>query len=199
VSQGTWTNILTNVNALNMSVEALFGAEEQGIDNFILHANLLQPVGFCTSKSGLACGPPVIVFNGSPSATANSGFEIIVAPAHSCRTGVGLYNTTQSTPMPFQGGTLCIEPQGLRRAGPTNSGGTPGNNCDGAFSIDMNTFTQGLWQPPGCAGNPAGIPANNPAAFLKPPGAIIHYQFWGRDSMATGSLVSDGLSYPQGP
>ena len=83
----------------------------------------------------------------------------------------------------------------IRRAGPTNSQGTPGANCDGEFAIDMNTFAVGLWSVPDCAGLPSGLTSNNPAAYLTSPGQDVYCQFWGRDSVATGSFVSDGLHY----
>ena len=63
----------------------------------------------------------------------------------------------------------------------------------------MNAFAQGLWTVPDCAGNPSGTPANNPAGYLTNPGTTVFTQYWGRDSVATGSFVSDGLSYVVGP
>ena len=146
------------------------------------------------------CGTPSIGASGIPSATSGN-FVVSAGPARSCKAGILLYNTTQITPgLAFQGGTLCIEPMGLRRAGPTDSMGTPGGaSCDGNFAIDMNSFAQGAWVVPDCAGLPSGIPPNNQAAFLVTPGQSVFTQFWGRDSVATGSFVSDGLGYVVGP
>jgi hypothetical protein len=110
-----------------------------------------------------------------------------------------LYNTAQAPGQPFQGGTLCLATMGLRRAGSTNSGGTPGNSCDGVFSIDMNRFAQGLWVVPDCAGSPSGLPTSTPSAFLTAPGTGIFAQFWGRDSTVTGSYISDAASWTIGP
>jgi hypothetical protein len=156
---------------------------------------------FCTAKSSLACGVPAIAFTGISSATATSGFIVSATPARTCKQGLLVYNTTQ-LPMgvPFQGGTLCVTPGQARRAGPTDSGGSPGGtNCDGNFAIDMSSFTQGLWQVPDCAGNPSGLASTTPAAFLITPGQDVYCQYWGRDSVATGSFVSDGLHYVIGP
>jgi len=153
------------------------------------------PQTFCTAKSGLTCGTPSISWSGAASATANSGFVVTAQPARSCKSGIFLYNRFAGPPQVFQGGTLCVFPQGLRRAGSTNSGGTPGPNCDGAFSIDMNAFAQNAWVVPDCAGAPAGIPPSNPAAFLTNAGTSVYGQFWGRDSVGTGSFVSDGIMY----
>jgi hypothetical protein len=155
---------------------------------------------FCTAKTGLVCGAPAIGASGTPSATQTSGFVVSAAPARSCRSGILLYNTAQgAVPLPFQGGTLCLAPMGLRRAGSTSSMGTPGNNCDGDFALDMNAFAHAAWIVPDCAGAPAGIPANSPAAYLAVPGNAIFVQMWGRDSPATGSFVSDALCYGVGP
>jgi hypothetical protein len=150
-----------------------------------------NPSTFCTAKAGLACGTPSISSTGTASASASSGFVISASPARGNRLGVLLYNTALApAPLPFNGGLLCVQPMGLRRGGPTNSLGTSGA-CDGVFSIDMNTFAQGLWVVP-----PTGaIPPNNPAGFLTTAGTSVHCQFWGRDSIQTGSYVSEGLSF----
>jgi len=153
-------------------------------------------VKFCTSKAGLVCGVPTISSSGLPSAAATNGFTISAAPARSNRSGILLYNTVSGPAIAFQGGTLCIAPMGLRRAGSTNSKGTCAPvACDGVFSVDMNAFAKGLWIVPNCAGGPSGTPANNPAAFLGVPGTKVFAQWWGRDSLASGSFVSEGLSY----
>jgi hypothetical protein len=158
------------------------------------------PAPFCTAKTGLACGVPGMSVTGVPSATAGSGFVISSGPARSCKSGILLYNTSAVAGLPFQGGTLCVDPMGLRRAGSTSSMGTPGGaSCDGQFAIDMNTFAVGAWLVPNCDGTPSATPPNNPAPFLSTPGTQVHSQWWGRDSVATGSYVSAGLRYDVGP
>ena len=123
-------------------------------------------------------------------------------PARSCRSGVLLYNSgfVPGGPYPTFGGTgngiLCVRPQGLRRASPIESGGTPGPNCDGVFSIDLNAFNSLAWTSGGCS--PAAG-QTNPAGFLGSPGTLIHAQMWGRDSTSTGQFVSDGVLWVQGP
>ena len=156
---------------------------------------------FCTAKAGLVCGVPAISASGTSSVTATSGFVVSAGPARSDKSGILLYNNGGVVPgVPFQGGTLCIPPMGLRRAGSTNSGGGCGPaNCLGTFAIDMNSFATGNWVVPDCAGAPTLTPPNNPAAFLVTAGVTIDVQYWGRDSVATGSFVSNGLSYTQGP
>jgi hypothetical protein len=156
---------------------------------------------FCTAKAGLVCGAPEASAIGTPSASSTSGFVIRAAPALSCKTGSLLYNTESlSSGVPFHGGTLCVAPNGIRRAGPIDSQGTPGGaSCDGAFAIDINAFAAGLWPVPDCAGQPAGLPAHHPAAYLTTPGQDVYCQFWGRDSLATGSFLSAGIQYTVAP
>jgi len=146
---------------------------------------------YCTAKSGLACGLPSISSTGTPSAAATSGFVIQAGPARSNKTGILLYTNTGRANQPFPSGghILCLSTPPLRRGGPTDSGGTPGPNCDGVFTLDMNAFAHGLWVPPG------GQAANNPAPFLLSAGQQINCQWWGRDSVASGSFMSDALEY----
>jgi hypothetical protein len=200
VSPATWTAILANVSEIRLSVEALFGAEQHGIDNFFVES-LLEPTYFCTAKTALVCGAAKMSFTGRSSATQTSGFTVQAAPARTDKAGILLYNTTKSAaPLPFEGGTLCIEPMGLRRAGPTVSMGTcPNASCLNELAIDMNRFASGLWVVPDCMGAPTALQPNFAAVYLGIPGTTVHAQFWGRDSMLTGSLVSEGLSYIVGP
>ena len=165
-----------------------------------IRGTVLEPATFCTAKAALFCGQPAVAFTGQSSATSTSGFTISAGPARSCKSGILLYSDQSTVPgIPFQGGTLCLTPMGLRRAGSTNSMGTPGpSNCDGEFSVDMNAFAQSAWVVPGCNGLPSGIPANSAAGFLTNAGTTVSVQFWGRDSIATGSFVSDGLQYVVG-
>ena len=108
------------------------------------------PLVFCTAKTGLVCGTPSMRAQGTPSATQASGFTLRASPARSCKSGVLLYNQNQQAPaMPFNGGALCVAAAGLRRAAPIESGGTPGNNCDGAFTIDLNSFVTLAWSATG--------------------------------------------------
>jgi hypothetical protein len=136
--------------------------------------------------------------------TANSGFVISASPARDDRRHILLYNKVgTSARVPFEGGTLCIPAMDLSRDGPTNSGVScpPAPvGCAGAFAVDMNTFAQGLWLVPDCAGVPPQGPSYAPAAFLLTMGTTIDVQCWGRDMMVpNGAFVSDGVSYVQGP
>jgi len=144
---------------------------------------------FCTAKTALACGASTINATGTPSAVASSGFTVTATPARGQRLGFLLYNTSQVPGVPFaQTGTLCVDPMSIRRAGIVGSGGT-NNLCDGAFTIDMNAFAQGVYVPP------PGQGTTSPAGFLTTPGTTVYAQIWGRDTQATGELLSDALSW----
>jgi hypothetical protein len=206
-TNGTGTNEMYMTPELTFKAGAALNAPWTGtpftprVWNGALYYDCVAVTTFCTAKQGLACGVPSISAAGIPSATSGSGFVVSSGPARTCKNGILLYNTATVSPgLPFQGGTLCVDAMGLRRAGPTDSKGTPGGtNCDGLFSLDMNAFTVGAWVVPDCAGNPSGLPPNNPAGFLATPGTLIHTTYWGRDSVATGSFVSNALTYTQGP
>jgi hypothetical protein len=143
-----------------------------------------QATTYCTAKAGLACGLPSIRSTGCSSASASSGFSISAGPARADKSGILIHSDQGSANPPFHGGVLCVNPP-LRRSVGVSSGGTPGL-CDGTFTIDMNCFAAGA-----CGGNPVG--------FLRAPGTFVSTQWWGRDSVATGSFLSDGLTYVVGP
>ena len=139
-----------------------------------------QPaLSYCTAKPGLTCGTPAMSTVGSPSASASSGFMILGGPTRSNKSGLLLYTDQGAGAAPFNGGTLCIQTP-LKRSAAATSGGF--STCDGEFALDMNAFA---------SGNAGG----NPAAFLLTSGNVIFTQWWGRDSVATGSFLSDAMQY----
>jgi hypothetical protein len=64
------------------------------------------------------------------------------------------------------------------------------------MSVDMNAFNQFMYAAVGC--NPAAG-QNNPAGFLSNMGTTVSAQGWGRDSVATGQVLSDGRQWVVGP
>jgi hypothetical protein len=146
------------------------------------------PVVYCTAKPGLACGVPAIASSGKPSASLASGFVVSAGPARSERLGVLLYTSSGRDLLPFPSGghVLCIAVP-VRRGGPADSGGTPGPNCDGLFALDLNSFASGNYNPP--------VATYSPAAFLSTVGTQVNCQWWGRDTVANGALLSDALEF----
>ena len=95
--------------------------------------------------------------------------------------GLLFYNNAGPAVLPFSGGLLCVAPMGLRRTISVNSGGTSGA-CDGVFSIDLNAFA-------------SGVLGGSPASYLSMPGTRINAQWWGRDTLATGTILSNAIEY----
>ena len=139
------------------------------------------PHVYCNAKPN-SCGfDPWIMAMGTPS-LSGSLFMISAVGARPGKQGLLMYSPSGAASAPFNGGTLCIAPQGLKR-GPivASIGGTPGN-CDAVFDVDWNAFSTG-----------AG--GGNPAAFLLNVGQRVNVQWWGRDSVANGSFLSDAIEY----
>ena len=135
---------------------------------------------YCTGKSGLFCGTPAITSFGDSSASAGSGFFIFAGPARQNRTGLLLYTDSGANNAPFEGGILCVNTAPLRRGPATSSRGL--SACDGEFGMDMNAFA-------------AGTAGGNPDPFLQVVGTQVNIQWWGRDSIATGSFLSNALQF----
>ena len=141
---------------------------------------------YCTAKvNSLGC-TPAIGFAGQPSVAASSGFTVTCSNVRNQKPGVLTYSSSGRAAVPFGGGLRCINTP-VQRTIVLGSGGTslPGNDCSGAYSIDMNSFASG-----GLGGSPA--------SFLTQPGYIVTCQFLGRDPGfgAPGNVtLSNGLEF----
>jgi hypothetical protein len=147
----------------------------------------IPPAGvYCVSKTNsLGCSPS-ISSSGTPSTSASSGFTIRAQQVRNNKSGLLLYGATGRANLPFQGGTLCVNPP-LKRSLVLGSGGAPApaNDCSGIFAIDMNAFAQGLL-------------GGSPSPLLLTPGTQVNTQFWGRDPgfpAPFDSTLSDGFEY----
>ncbi|MBK8179648.1 MAG: VCBS repeat-containing protein [Planctomycetes bacterium] len=167
-------------------VRATDGAGNTGVSvtrSFLVGPCTGEPGVYCSAKTNSCAGLPSISFSGVPSVSATAGFLIESSGARAAKPGLLLYGPNGPASLSFDGGTLCVAPQGLRRGPPVISlGGTPGPVCDALFRLDMNAFA---------SGNGGG----NPAAFLSVVGQHVHVQWWGRDSTAVGSFLSNALQY----
>jgi hypothetical protein len=137
---------------------------------------------YCTAKSNSCGALPSISSSGYASASQSSGFVIETTGARPGKYGLLLYGADGPSSAPFSGGTLCIAAP-VRR-GPITAavGGTTGANCDARFSIDWNAFASGAL-------------GGNPQAYLTASGQRVNVQWWGRDSLTSGSLLSDAIEY----
>ena len=108
---------------------------------------------------------------------------IAASGARANRPGILIYSPNGAASSPFQGGTLCIAPQGLRRGPQVLSiGGSGGVACDAMFSIDWAAFA---------SGNLGGTPQS----YLNSIGTRVNVQWWGRDSTVVGSFLSNAIQY----
>jgi hypothetical protein len=140
-----------------------------------------QVATYCTAKTNSCGSQPAIGWTGDPSATATSGFLVHAANTRGGKFGLMIYTDKGAGSAPFQGGTLCISATGIRRTVPvTDTMGTAGL-CDGTLSTDVAAFAHGTL-------------GGNPAAYLALPGTQVNFQYWGRDTVANGSLLSDALA-----
>lgn len=144
-----------------------------GIDNIAFDTS--GPVGgfstYCVAKQTANGCVPAISGSGTPSASNAGPFVVSVNQLRNNKSGLFFYrpNGTQAN-TPFQGGTLCVGPTGIKRTPAQNSGGTPApaNDCSGVYSLDFNAFA-------------AGLLGGTPAPELSVPGNTYQCQSWGRD------------------
>ena len=141
-----------------------------------------EPAYYCTAKPN-SCGTlPVISSMGTPSSTSGSGFSVSATNTKALKAGLLMYTDSGRGYSPFSGGTLCLNAAPLKRSiAVIDTSGTPGQ-CDGTLSIDMNAFA-------------SGVLGGNPLPTLSVPGTQVNCQFWGRDTIANGALLSDALEY----
>jgi hypothetical protein len=146
------------------------------------------PITYCSAKINSCGSVPRIWAAGDSRASQTSGFAVAGTNWRPNKPGLLMYTSAgaHSSPPAFQGGLLCIAPP-IKRSVALVSYGTGGiGACDGGIAIDMNAFASGAL-------------GGNPAAFLSTPGTSVDCQWWGRDTPAAGSLLSDAARYVVGP
>ena len=139
-----------------------------------------EPRIYCTAKVNSQGCTPQIGSVGSPSASGPNPFDITAAMVINDKNGVLFYGLGGAIAVPFQGGTLCVQPP-LRRTAPVNSGGNPPpDDCSGLYSFDFNARIQSGVDP-----------------FLVP-GALVSVQYWMRDGAqadGTGVGLTDAIQF----
>ena len=147
---------------------------------------------YCTAKvNSLGC-TPAIGGAGNPSATNAAPFVVSVSQLRNQKSGMLLYTPNGAhAAQPFQGGTLCVGPVGIKRAPASSTGGTPApaNDCSGVLALDFNAFA-------------AGQLGGNPSPALSVPGNTYQCQAWGRDQgfpAPNNTTLSDALDVTVGP
>jgi hypothetical protein len=162
-------------------------------DNLL--ANALAYVGhfdcsttgtYCTAKvNSLGC-TPAIASQGTPSASATTGFVVNASSVRNGKSGMLLYGVSGRAGTPFAGGFRCVA-LAVRRTPLTSSGGSPlpANDCTGNYAIDMNAFAHGAL-------------GGHPLAALLVPGTVVDCQWWGVDPgfpAPNNTTLSAGLEY----
>ncbi|HTF89052.1 MAG TPA: VCBS repeat-containing protein [Planctomycetota bacterium] len=127
---------------------------------------------YCTAKVNSQGCTPTIFGIGTPSVSNARPFWVYVYRVLDSKPGLFLYTVNGSqASTPFQGGTLCIGPSGIRRT-PGMSSGTnpkfPSPNCEGVYALNWNAFAQGLG-------------GGNPSPGLLVIGNSYQIQVWSRD------------------
>ncbi len=132
---------------------------------------------YCQAKLSSQLCLPNIGFQGAPTASGSTPFEITSEDIDAGRIGILFYGFGQNN-APFQGGVLCVQPP-LKRTPPQSSGGTPPpSTCSGSFSFDMGALIQSGLDP--------GLTA----------GASANAQFWYRDPPDPfGTGLTDALEF----
>ena len=161
------------------------------VGNFTLCYDLNPPgdlTPYCLPKVNSLNCTPAIGANGTPSASATSGFTVECVLVRNNKSGLLFYRTggTQAG-VAFQCGTLCVGPAGIKRTPAQSAGGTPPPNddCSGRYALDMNAFA-------------AGAAGGNPDPGLLAPGTLVHCQWWGRDqgfNPPCNTTLSNGGEY----
>jgi hypothetical protein len=136
---------------------------------------------YCTAGTTTNNCRATISGNGTPSATATSGFTIDVTTVEGNRSGLIFYGVSGQSASPWGTGTSfkCVASP-TQRTGNQTSGGTDGA-CDGAFTLDFNDYA-----------------ATNPGVLGWPfsAGQVIDAQAWFRDPPAPKTTnLSNGLEF----
>ncbi|MDP1795387.1 MAG: hypothetical protein Q8K63_14710 [Acidimicrobiales bacterium] len=157
-------------------------SDQYGIDAGQVHvfeSPCTSPVIYCTAKTNSLGCVPQIAAQGTPSASSSSGFTISLSNTRNRQFGLLFYGTNGRCSLPWNGGTLCVQPP-LARTPVQNSGGSaaPTTDCSGAFAFDFNRWT--------AAGR-------DPALFA---GQHVRAQYYSRDPGASFQLnVSDAIEF----
>ena len=147
---------------------------------------------YCSPKVNSQGCYPTISASGVPSASNVWTFEVITWEILNQKVGLYFYKvggTAAATP--FQGGTLCVGPAGVRRTPGQFTGGNPvpAQDCSGSLALDFNAFAVGL----------AG---GNPDPLLLTLGYMYRCQAWSRDpgfAPPNNTSLSNALQVPIGP
>ena len=132
---------------------------------------------YCSAKANSLGCTPVIEGVGQASGSLPHAFRIKARQVLSHKAGILIYGFAEAS-IPFQGGTLCIQPPLRRTPVQSAGGGPPPTDCSGVYSLDFNDRIR------------SGV---DPALVS---GVAVAAQYWSRDSGAAfGTGLSDALLF----
>ena len=145
------------------------------------------PVVYCTPGTSASGCAAELAAEGTPSASADSGFTLFANYVEGGNSGLFFFGTNGRQANPWGSGTSfqCVAPPVVRAGLLSGTGGNA--TCDGAFAQDLNA----LW----CTSCPK--PGKNPGA-----GALVQAQLWYRDPFNTSNQttsLSDAIEFQVAP
>jgi len=129
-------------------------------------------VSYCTAGVSASGCVATLTTNGLPSATASSGFDLLISGIEGNKDGLFFFgnNGQQAFPWGTSSSYQCVAPPVVRTALLAGTG--TNGACDGSFALDLNA----LW----CPTCPA--PQKNPGV-----GERVQVQFWYRDPLSASN------------
>lgn len=108
------------------------------------------PTGtYCQGKVNSAGCLPLIATSGTAKASGSGAFTISATKIVAQKSGLLFYGFAPAN-LPFQGGTLCVDPPTRRT--PTQNSGSSGTGCTGTFTMNFNAWIQSHVDPQLVAG-----------------------------------------------
>ena len=99
------------------------------------------PFVYCTAKVNSQGCTPLMASSGTPSKSDPNPFTLSAAQVINNKNGILFYGYAPFG-LPFQGGTLCVQPP-IRRTSVQSSGGNPPpDDCSGTLDYDFNALIQ---------------------------------------------------------
>jgi len=187
-ASGGWVQhqfFVTDFVTPTASVQMRFRASDTGsgsiveaaIDDFLVDDVQCQDVQtYCTAKASSAgCVTAISTSGGNQPTSGAGGFFVTASQVQEGKNGLLFGSLSGAANLPFNGGTLCMNPP-TKRGPIQSSGGDNPAQCDGAYATEVND------------GNiiPSGLDAGS--------GTSAWYQYWYRDPMNGAGQLGTALS-----
>jgi hypothetical protein len=132
---------------------------------------------YCTAKTNSLGCVPEMSWNGLPSATLTSPFDLNATNVLNNKNGLLFYGFAESS-TPFQGGTKCVAAPTRRTPVQSSGGNPPPNDCSGVYTYDFRARIQ------------SGVDPNLTV------GATAYAQYWSRDPQSASTTgLTDAVRF----